>query len=67
MIGAACGQPFATRSAINTILGKLAGHPMFQSERAKYRLMLCEDCRVADAVQDQDAMAGGLFSQNPQS
>ena len=63
----ACGRPFATRSAINTILGKLDGHPMFQSERAKYRLMLCEDCRVADAVQDQNAMAGGLFSQNPQS
>ena len=61
----ACGQPFATRSAINLILDKLDNHPMFQSERAKHRLMLCEACRVADAVQDQDAMTQGLFSNDP--
>ena len=35
---------------------------MFQSERAKRRLQMCEDCRVVDAVQDADAMlaASGL-------
>ena len=30
--------------------------PMIQSERAMQRLMMCEDCRVTDVVQDQDAM-----------
>ena len=55
-----CGKPFATRRAIDNILDKLAGHAMFQTERAQRRLQMCEDCRVADAVQDADAMQAGL-------
>lgn len=51
-----CGKAFATQSLIDTMTAKLAGHYMFQSERAKQRLMMCEDCRVADVVQDDDAM-----------
>ncbi|MFT5113540.1 MAG: ferredoxin [Parasphingorhabdus sp.] len=51
-----CGKPFATRNIIDTMLGKLADHPMFQSERAKKRLMMCDDCRVVDVVQDDDMM-----------
>lgn len=56
----ACGKPFATRSVIDVMLEKLAGHAMFRSERAKRRLQMCEDCRVVDAVQDPEAMTGGL-------
>ena len=51
-----CGKAFATRSIIDNMTKKLAGHHMFQSERAIKRLMMCEDCRVIDVVQDQDAM-----------
>jgi hypothetical protein len=38
------------------MMQKLAGHYMFNSERAKQRLMMCEDCRVVDVVQDDEAM-----------
>jgi len=51
-----CGKAFATKSLIDNMLEKLAGHYMFQSERAKQRLMMCEDCRVVDVLQDEDAM-----------
>jgi ferredoxin len=51
-----CGKAFATKSLIDSMTKKLAGHYMFKSERAKQRLMMCEDCRVADVVQDEDAM-----------
>ena len=51
-----CGQAFATRTLINNMKNKLAGHHMFQSERAQQRLMMCEKCRLEDVVQDADAM-----------
>jgi len=46
----ACGKPFATAKMIETILGRLADHWMFQDERARERLKMCEDCRVRDAA-----------------
>ncbi len=55
-----CGKPFATRHVIDNILDKLAGHAMFQTDRARRRLQMCEDCRVVDAVQDVEAMQSGL-------
>lgn len=51
-----CGKAFATKSLIENMTKKLAGHHMFKSERAKQRLMMCEDCRVVDVVQDDEAM-----------
>ena len=51
-----CGKAFATKSMIDNVTQKLAGHYMFDSERAAQRLMMCEDCRVIDVVQDEDAM-----------
>lgn len=51
-----CGKPFATRSAIERTLTKLSGHWMFQNERARNRLTMCDSCRVADAVQDAELM-----------
>ena len=59
----ACGKPFATRSVIDRMMNKLQGHYMFQNERALKRLTLCEDCRVVDIVQDQEAMNGGIDGQ----
>ncbi len=55
-----CSKPFATRSVIERMVGRLGGHYMFRDERAKRRLMMCEDCRVADIAQDPDAMAAGM-------
>ena len=52
-----CGKPFATASVIESMLTKLQYHSMFQSERARNRLKMCEDCRVVDVVQDEEAMA----------
>jgi len=51
-----CGKPFATQSVINTMLAKLGDHWMFQNERARQRLLMCDDCRVADIIQDPEAM-----------
>lgn len=56
-----CGKPFATHRAIDNILDKLTGHAMFQTDRARRRVKMCEDCRVVDAVQDADTMQSGLF------
>ncbi|MCP5265961.1 MAG: 4Fe-4S binding protein [Burkholderiaceae bacterium] len=49
-----CGKPFATRSALERVLAKLEGHPMFRDEAARRRLKMCEDCRVLDMMQDND-------------
>jgi ferredoxin len=40
-----CNKPFATQKMIDTMIGKLADHPMFQGP-ALDRLKMCEDCRV---------------------
>jgi ferredoxin len=42
-----CGKPFGTLKGIETMLGKLAGHAMFQGAAAD-RLKMCGDCRVID-------------------
>ncbi|MCB1763613.1 MAG: 4Fe-4S binding protein [Gammaproteobacteria bacterium] len=58
-----CGRPFATRSMINGVLSKLSGHWMYQDDRSRRRVMMCEECRVADVVQDQEAMTKGQLPQ----
>ncbi|WP_296492472.1 4Fe-4S binding protein [Rhodoferax sp.] len=42
-----CGKPFGTLKGIEGMLGKLAGHSMFQGA-ALERLKMCGDCRVID-------------------
>jgi ferredoxin len=42
-----CAKPFGTLKAIEAMLGKLAGHAMFQGAAAE-RLKMCGDCRVID-------------------
>jgi len=55
-----CGKPFATKSVIDKMMEKLSGHWMFTDERAKQRLMMCEDCRVVDVIQDPEMMERDL-------
>ena len=43
-----CGKPFATQSMLDVLSRKLAGHWMFQTDEARRRLQMCEDCRVRD-------------------
>lgn len=42
-----CSKPFGTLKGIENMLGKLAGHSMFQGA-ALDRLKMCGDCRVID-------------------
>jgi len=55
-----CGKPFAPSSVINKMQDRLKDHHMFNSPRALGRLKMCEDCRVADIVQDSEALKGNF-------
>ena len=55
-----CGKPFATKSVISNMMSKLEGHWMFTDERSKQRLKMCDDCRVADVVQDPEMMGKSI-------
>lgn len=57
-----CGKPFASRSVIDNMLARLTGHSMFQTERSRQRLKMCDECRVVDVVQDQEMMQGETFT-----
>ena len=48
-----CGKPFGTVQAIEAMLGRLAGHAMFQGA-ALERLKMCADCRVIDIYSATD-------------
>lgn len=48
-----CSKPFGTLKAIESMLGKLAGHAMFQGAAAD-RLKMCSDCRVIDLYSDDN-------------
>ncbi|MEP6721859.1 MAG: 4Fe-4S binding protein [Variovorax sp.] len=50
-----CSKPFGTQKAIEAMLGRLAGHAMFQGE-ALERLKMCSDCRVIDLFSAQNEM-----------
>ena len=48
-----CQKPFGTLKGIETMLGRLAGHSMFQGA-ALERLKMCGDCRVVDMFTDEN-------------
>ncbi len=53
-----CGKPFATRSMIERMREKLAGHWMYRDNPDQMRRMeMCEECRVKDMFAD----GGGLL------
>ncbi len=49
----ACGKALGTRQMIDSMLGKLAGHSMFQGEGKLQRLQMCADCRVVDMMSNK--------------
>jgi len=59
-----CGKLFASTTVIQKMNEKLKDHHMFKTPRALDRLKMCEDCRVADIVQDPEAMNGNFGSLN---
>jgi ferredoxin len=50
-----CGKPFATRRMIELVLDRLQDNPMFATQRARNRLMMCENCRVVDMAKDEQS------------
>ncbi len=52
-----CGKALGTRKLIDTILGRLAGHSMFQAEGSLKRLQMCADCRVVDMMSNKNEMS----------
>jgi len=56
-----CGKPFGSKSAIDKVIGILAGkNPMFQSSEQLALLKMCETCRVVTmAENEKDPMAMG--------
>ncbi len=46
-----CGQPFGTKSTIEAVVSRMAGHSMFADEKALSRLRMCSDCRVIDLAE----------------
>lgn len=53
-----CGKAFATEKMIGRVAEQLAGHWMFQDERARRRLEMCEDCRVKDLFDEEGNSLG---------
>ena len=47
-----CHTPFTTRSMIESMGAKLAGHWMFEDPKALRRLKMCGDCRVKDMFEE---------------
>ncbi len=52
-----CGKPLGTKMLIDKMLGKLAGHSMFQSEGSLKRLQMCADCRVVDMMANKNEIS----------
>ena len=50
-----CGKPFATKSTIDVLVGRLAGHSMFSAPGRLEILKMCDDCRVIVQFEDTDA------------
>ncbi|HEY0826071.1 MAG TPA: 4Fe-4S binding protein [Ramlibacter sp.] len=48
-----CAKPFGTLKGIEAMIGKLAGHAMFQGA-ALERLKMCGDCRVIDIYSSEN-------------
>lgn len=48
-----CGKPFGTKSTIERVVAKLAGHWMYSGGGSRIELLkMCDDCRVVAAAED---------------
>jgi ferredoxin len=52
-----CGKLLGTKKLIDNMLGKLAGHSMFQSPESLNRLKMCADCRVVDMMSNKNEIS----------
>ncbi|MBL8513345.1 MAG: 4Fe-4S binding protein [Betaproteobacteria bacterium] len=52
-----CGKVLGTRQIVDAMLGRLAGHSMFQAEGALKRLQMCADCRVVDMMSNKNEVS----------
>jgi ferredoxin len=52
-----CGKALGTKLMIDNMLGKLAGHSMFQGEGKLKRLQMCADCRVVDMMSNKNEVS----------
>jgi ferredoxin len=52
-----CGKVLGTRQIVDAMLGRLAGHSMFQGEGALKRLQMCADCRVVDMMSNKNEVS----------
>lgn len=48
-----CGKALGTKLMIDSMLGRLTGHSMFQGEGQLKRLQMCADCRVVDMMSNK--------------
>jgi len=48
-----CGKAFATAQMIERMTERLSEHWMYQDDRARERLLLCEDCRISRMWSDE--------------
>ncbi len=51
-----CNKPFATERIIGRMMTKLTGHWMFEDDKSKRRLKMCEDCRVLDIFENESGI-----------
>ncbi len=54
-----CGKPFGTRSTIERLVDRLAGHSMFAAPGRIEIIKMCEDCRVIAQFDEPQPMAAG--------
>lgn len=52
-----CGKVLGTKKLIDNMLGKLAGHSMFQTPGSLKRLQMCADCRVVDMMSNKNEIS----------
>ena len=61
-----CAKPFGTRSMIERMSAKLAGHSMFGGDGLR-RLQMCADCRVIDMMEAKNTQQDPLILDIPPS
>ena len=54
-----CSKPFGTKSALETMVAKLAGHSMFSGEGRLDLIRMCDDCRIVVQMEDENQPMAG--------
>lgn len=54
-----CGKPFATRSIIDRLVERMAGHAMFAGGGRVDLIKMCEDCRIKAQFEQDAPFAAG--------